>query len=136
MGKCRRQCYGCGTVFEPSRSRGRRHLKRSWSAGVRVGVTRESRAIPHERGSREGWGRVRGARGRERLRRRRGKVCRRRGAATVMLIVVSGVAIPRGITSAMTLVLVVLVTTAPPTHLFFPCIKHRAVSVMCDKLGV
>ena len=71
VGQCRRQCYGCGTVFEPSRSRGRRHLKRTWSAGVRVGVTRERRAIPHERGSREGWGRARGARGRERLRVRR-----------------------------------------------------------------
>ena len=51
---CRRQWYGCGTVFEPSRSRGRLYLKRTWLAGVWVGVTRERRAISHGRGSHQG----------------------------------------------------------------------------------
>ena len=107
-----------------------------WSAGVRVGVTRERRAIPHERGTREGWGRARGARGPERLRRSCGEVCRGRGPATVTLVVGAGVATPRSITSAITLVPAVRTAAAPPTHFLFPCLKHGAVSVMCGKLGI
>ena len=64
------------------------------------------------------------------------KVCRRRGPATVTLVVGAGVVIPRGITFAITLVPAVRAATSPPTHFFFPCFKHRAVSVMCGKLGI
>ena len=105
--------------YKPSRSRCRRHLKRTWSAGVWVGVTRERRAIPHEMGSREGWGRARSARGRERLRRSCGEVRRGRGPATITLVVGAGVFIPRGITSALTLVSAVRTATAPSTQFSF-----------------
>ena len=63
-------------------------------------------------------------------------MCRGRGPATVTLVVGAGFATPRGITSAITLVSAVLTAAAPPTHFFFPCLGHRAVSVMCDKLGI
>ena len=59
-----------------------------------------------------------------------------RGAATVMLVVVAGVAIPRSITSAITLVLAVRVTTAPLTHLLFPRLKYRPILVMCGEFRV
>ena len=88
------------------------------------------------RGSREGWGGARGARGRERLRRSCGEVCRVRGAATVMLVVVAGVTIPRGITSATTLVLAVRVTTAPLTHFLFPRLKYGPIHVVCGEVRV
>ena len=48
----------------------------------------------------------------------------------------AGVATPRGITSAITLVPAVRTAATPPTHFFFPCLEHRAVSVMCGKLGI
>ena len=48
----------------------------------------------------------------------------------------AGVATPRGITSAITLVPAVRTAAIPPTLFFFPCLKHRAVSVMCGKLGI
>ena len=111
-------------------------MKRTWSAGVRVGFTRGCRAIPHERGSREGWDRARGARGREGLRRRCDEVCRANVAATVMLVVVAGVAIPRGITSTITLVLAVRVTTAPLTHFLFSRLKYGPTRVVCGEVRV
>ena len=118
-------------------------MKRTWPAGVWVRVTRERRAITHDRGGRKGWGRARGARGRERLRRSCGEVCRGSGPATVTLggrggssIVGAGVATSRGITSAITLVPAVRTAATPLTHFLFPCLKHRAVSVMCGKLGI
>ena len=108
--ECRRQWCGCGTVFEPSRSRGRLYLKRTWLAGVRVCVTRERRAISHGRGSHQGWARARGARGRRRLSRGCGDVCgvsdptsvtlRGRGRSSVMGV---GVTNPRRVSSAITL---------------------------------
>ena len=48
----------------------------------------------------------------------------------------AGVATSRGVTSAITLVSAIRTATAPPTHFFFPCLKHGAVSVMCGKLGI
>ena len=115
----------------------------TYLVGGRLGVTRERRAITHDRGGREGWGRARGARGRERLRRSCGEVCRGSGPATVTLggrggssVVGAGVATPRGITSAITLVPAVRTAATPPTHFFFPCLEYRAVSVMCGELGI
>ena len=123
MGQCRRQCYGCGTVFEPSRSRSRRHLKRTWSAGVRVGVTRERRAITHGKDSHQGWGRVRGARGRERFSRGCGDVCRVSDPTTVTFrsrgrswVMGAEVTIPGRISSA--IILDSAIRTAA-THFFF-----------------
>ena len=43
---------------------------------------------------------------------------------------------PRRSASAVTLMPAVEDTTAPAAHSFFPCLEHRAVSVMCDKLGI
>ena len=43
---------------------------------------------------------------------------------------------PRRSASAVTLMPAVGETTAPAAHSFFPCLEHRAVSVMCDKLGI
>ena len=57
-------------------------------------------------------------------------MCRGRGGATVLLVVVAGVAIPGSITSTITLVLAVQVTTVPSTHFFFPHLKHGP-SVSC-----
>ena len=48
----------------------------------------------------------------------------------------AGVATPRGITSAITLMSAVRTAATPTTHSFFLCLEHRAVSVMCGKLGV
>ena len=48
----------------------------------------------------------------------------------------AGVATPRGITFAITLVPAVRTAATPPTHFFFPCLEYRAVSVMCGKLGI
>ena len=62
---------------------------------------------------------------------RRGK-----GPATISLVVGAGVVIPRGITSAITLVSAVWTATSPSMHFFFPSFKHRAVSVMCGKLEI
>ena len=124
--QCRRQWYECGTVFEPSRSRGRLYLKRTWLAGVRVGVTRERRAISHGRGSHQGWGRARGTRGRERLRRGCGDVCRASDPTTVTLrgrgrfsVMGAGVTNPRRISSAITLMSAVRATAAPTAHSSF-----------------
>ena len=61
---------------------------------------------------------------------------RRRGPATITLVVGAGVVIPRGITSAIILVSAVRTAMAPSTHFFFPRLKHGAVSVMCGKLGI
>ena len=46
------------------------------------------------------------------------------------------VTIPGRISSAITLASAVRTATAPTVHLFFPCLKYRAVSVMCGKLGL
>ena len=78
---CHRQCYACYTVFEPSRSMGRFYLKCTWLASVRVGITCEQVAITHGRGSNQGW--ARGARGRGRLGRSCGDVCRGSNPTTV-----------------------------------------------------
>ena len=80
--------------------------------------------------------RARGARGRERLRRGCGKVYRKRGPATITLVVGAGVVIPRGITSVITLASAVRTAAAPKAHLFFPCLEYRAVSAMCGELGI
>ena len=48
----------------------------------------------------------------------------------------AGVATPKGITSAITLVPAVRTAATSPAHCFFPCLEHRTVSVMCGKLGV
>ena len=128
-------------VGEPSRSRGRWHLERTWSAGV--GVTRERGAILHGRGGHQGRGRARGARGRERLSRSCGEVCRGGGPTTVTLrgrrrssVMGAGGTTPRRSASAVTLMPAVGGTAAPATHSFFPCLEHRAVSVMGGKLGI
>ena len=104
---------------------------------------RERRAITHDRGSREGWGRARGARGRERLSRGCGEVCRGSGPTTVTLggrgrssVMGVGVTTPRRSASAVTLMPAVGGAAAPSTHSFSPCLEHRAVSVMCGKLGI
>ena len=118
-------------------------MKRTWSAGIRV-VTRGRRAIPHGWGSREGWGRARCARGRQRLRRSCGEVRPWRGPVTITLVVRvtitlavgAGVVIPRDITSAITLVLAVRVTTAPLTHGLFPRLKYGPICVVCGELRV
>ena len=47
----------------------------------------------------------------------------------------AGVATPRGGTSAVTLMSAVRTAATPTTHSFFQCLEHRAVSVMCGKLG-
>ena len=77
------------------------------------------------------------------MRRSCGEVCRGSGSATVTLggrgessVVGAGVATPRGITFAITLVPAVRTAATPPTHCFFPCLEHRTVSVMCGKLRV
>ena len=141
--QCRRQWYGCGTVFEPSRSRGRLYLKRTWLAGVWVGVTRERRAISHGRGSHQGWTRARGARERRRLSRGCGDICRVSDPTTVTLrsrgrssVMGAEVTIPGRISSAIILASVVRTAAAPTAHLLFPCREHRAVSVMCGELGI
>ena len=46
------------------------------------------------------------------------------------------VTIPGRISSAITLVSAVRTAAAPTAHLFFLCLEYRAVSVMCDELGV
>ena len=48
----------------------------------------------------------------------------------------AGVTTFRGITSAVTLMPAVRTAATPTTHSFFPCLEHRAVSVMYGKLGV
>ena len=48
----------------------------------------------------------------------------------------AGVTNPRRISSAVTLMSVVRGAAAPTAHSLFPCLEHRAVSVMCGKLGV
>ena len=113
-------------MFEPSWSRGRLYLKRTWLAGIRVVVTRERRAISHGRGSYQGWGRARGARGRERLRRGCGDVCRVSDATTVTLrgrgrssVMGAGATNPRRISSAITLMSAVRATAAPAAHSSF-----------------
>ena len=78
---CRRQCYACYTVFEPSRSMSRLYLKCTWLASVRVDITCERGAITHGSGSNQGW--ARGARRRGRLSRSCGDVCRGSNPTTV-----------------------------------------------------
>ena len=46
------------------------------------------------------------------------------------------VTIPGRISSAITLVFAVRTAAAPTTHLFFPCLEYRAVSVVCSELGI
>ena len=46
------------------------------------------------------------------------------------------VTVPGRISSAITLVFAVGPAAAPTTHFFFPCLKYRAVSVMCGELGI
>ena len=46
------------------------------------------------------------------------------------------VTIPGRISSAITLVSSVRTAAALTAHLFFPCLKYRAVSVMCGELGI
>ena len=113
------------------------------STGVGVGVTRERGAISRGRGGHQGWGRARGARGRERLSRSCGEVCRGSGPTTVTLggresssVMVAGVTTPRRSAFAVTLMPAVGGAAAPATNSFFPCLEHRAVSVMCGKLGI
>ena len=48
----------------------------------------------------------------------------------------AGVTNPRRISSAVTLMSAVRSGAAPTTYSFFPCLEHKAVSVMCGKLGV
>ena len=119
------------------------YLKRSWLAGVWVGVTRERRAIAHGRGSHRGWGRARGARERGTLSRGCGDICRVSDPTTVTLrgrgrssVMGAGVTNPRRISSAVTLMSAVRAAVAPTAHSFFPCLEYRAVSVMRGKLGV
>ena len=42
---------------------------------------------------------------------------------------------PRRSASTVALMPAVGGTAAPATHSFFPCLEHRAVAVMCGKLG-
>ena len=49
---------------------------------------------------------------------------------------VAGVTVPGRILSAITLMSAVGSAAAPTVHLFFPCLKYRAVSIMCGKLGI
>ena len=99
--------------------------------------------MTHGRSSREGWGRAKGARGRERLSRVCGDVCRESDPTTVTLrsrgrssVMGAEVTIPGRISSAVILASAVRTTAAPKAHLFFPCPKYRAVSVMCGELGI
>ena len=46
------------------------------------------------------------------------------------------VTIPGRISSAIILASAVRTAAAPKAHLFFPCLEHRAVSVMCGELGI
>ena len=55
---------------------------------------------------------------------------------TITLVVGAGVVIPRGITSAITLVLAVRVTAAPLTHVLFPRLKYGPICVVCGELPV
>ena len=48
----------------------------------------------------------------------------------------SGVIIPRGITSAITLVLAVRITAAPLTHVLFPRLKYGPICVVRGELRV
>ena len=48
----------------------------------------------------------------------------------------TGVTVPRRISSAITLMSAVGSAAAPTAHLFFPCLEHRAVSIMCGELGI
>ena len=48
----------------------------------------------------------------------------------------AGVTIPGRMSSAITFVSAVGSAAAPTAHLFFPCLEHRAVSVMCGELGI
>ena len=48
----------------------------------------------------------------------------------------AGVTTPRRSASTVTLMSAVGGAAAPTTHSFFSCLEHRAVSVMCGKLGV
>ena len=60
---------------------GRLYLKCTWLASARVGITCERGAITHGRGSNQGW--ARGVRGRGRLGRSCGDVCRGSNPTTV-----------------------------------------------------
>ena len=55
---------------------------------------------------------------------------------TVTLVVGTEVVIPRGITSAITLVLAVRVTPAPLAHVLFPRFEFRPIVAMCGKVRV
>ena len=46
------------------------------------------------------------------------------------------VTVPGRISSAIILASAVRTAAAPKAHLFFPCLKYRAVSVMCGELGI
>ena len=78
--------------------------------------------------------------GQERLSRSCGGVCRGNGPTIVTLegrgrssVMGAGVTTPRRGTSTVILMPAVWGTAAPATHSFFPCLKHRSVSVMCGK---
>ena len=99
--------------------------------------------MSHGRGGHQGRGRARGARGRERLSRSCGDVCRGSDPTTVTLrgrgrssVMGAGVIYPGCISSAITLMSAVRTAAAPTAHSFYPCLEHIAVSVMRGKLGV
>ena len=98
--------------------------------------------ISHGRGCHQGWARARGARGRRRLSRGCGDICRVSDPTTVTLrgrgrssVMGRRATNPRLISSAITLMSGVRAAAAPAVHSFFPCLEYRAVSVMRGKLG-
>ena len=142
---CRRQWYGLGTVFGPSRGSVRLYQECTWLASIRVVVARVRRAITHGRCSRGGWAGVWGARRRRRLSRAGSDVWCVREPSTVTLrgrgrtsVAGASVTVPvtRRRTSAITLGSSVGTSTVPMSHFLFPCLEDGAVSIVREKLGV
>ena len=141
--RCRRQWYGLGIVFGPSRGSVRLYHECTWLASIRVVVARVRRAITHGRCSRGGWAGVWGARRRRRLSRGGSDVWCVREPSTVTLrgrgrtsVAGASVTVTRRRTSAITLGSPVGTSTVPMPHFLFPCLEYGAVSIVRYKLRV
>ena len=126
---CRRQWYELGTVFGPSRGRRKLYLERAWVTSVRVGVTRERRAISHG-GSRRGKTRRMDTRGCRGVSRDCGDACSVRESRSITLLVRRrtsamglGVTTVMGVSSAITLRAAVRAASTPPAHAVFSYLK-------------